>query len=288
MPSVLSRLLPTVASAYALQTVFAALLVPRQDDRFYDLGGSIGWLSTAFVSLYYPNLRAYFTTGQFGPLPPLTSFAPRQLLVTAALSIWSARMGAYLGLRAIKSGGDSRFEKIKTQPGTFASYWFAQATWITLVGLPVWLVNSMPASLNPALGLRDYVSFGLFAGSFLFEAIADRQKQAWRAAKDKKQHDERFITKGLWGISRHPNYVGEVGIWAGIYALSTASLQNPYFPRGTVLAAVVSPLFTWFLVRNVSGVPPLERAGDKKFGGDPKWQEYKRTVPVFWPWGGYN
>jgi len=52
----------------------------------------------------------------------------------------------------------------------------------------------------------------------------------------------------------------------------------------------------------VSGVPPLERAGDKKFGDDPKYQAYKRhvagycfrdlyfdaphsSVPVFWPWG---
>lgn len=61
------------------------------------------------------------------------------------------------------------------------------------------------------------------------------------------------------------------------------------------MLAGASPLVTWFIVRNVSGVPPLEvrllgslnmqalrksrttqKAGDRKFGDDPKWQEYKR------------
>ena len=37
--------------------------------------------------------------------------------------------------------------------------------------------------------------------------MADHQKSAWRRAKANKQHDENFITKGLWGVSRHPKYV---------------------------------------------------------------------------------
>ncbi|TFK75076.1 DUF1295-domain-containing protein [Pluteus cervinus] len=283
-----SRLFPTFASAYALQMVLGSIFVPLQDERFYDMGGSLGWLSTTFISLYYPALKARFVDGNIGPLPALSTFAPRQLLLTAAVGLWSARLGYFLGTRAIKAGGDSRFDVIKKKPTTFFAYWMAQATWIALVGLPVWLVNTLPASRNPPLGLRDYAAFGLFAGSWLFEIIADRQKTKWRRAKDDKEHDEKFITKGLWAISRHPNYVGEAGLWAGIYALSTSSLQTPYFPPGTVALAALSPLFTWFLLRKVSGVPPLERAGNKKFRDDPRWAEYKRTVPIFFPWGGYE
>ncbi len=65
-------------------------------------------------------------------------------------------------------------------------------------------VNTLPRSAIPALTKRDYFSFGLFASSFLFEVIADRQKSAWRKAKDNKEHDEKFITSGLWSLSRHP------------------------------------------------------------------------------------
>lgn len=161
----------------------------------------------------------------------------------------------------------------------------AQATWILVVGLPVYLCNVLPAGLHPPLGMRDYASLGLFAGSLLFEVIADRQKSAWRKAKDAKHHEEKFINRGLWSISRHPNYIGEVGIWTGIWALSTSTLQTVHFPPGTAMLATVSPMFTYYLLRYVSGVPPLERSNKKKFRDDPQWAEYKRTVPVFWPLG---
>ncbi|XP_006459239.1 hypothetical protein AGABI2DRAFT_201274 [Agaricus bisporus var. bisporus H97] len=283
--SVFSRLLPAFTSAYALQTVFASVFVPQQNDKYYDLGGAVGWVTTTFISLYYPSLKSKFWDGIPGPLPALSSFAPRQLLLTAAVGVWSLRLGSFLALRAIKHGGDSRFDNIKKRPYKFSLFWFGQATWIALVGLPIWLVNTLPARLNPALGIRDFGALGLYAGSFLLEVIADRQKSAWRTAKDAKEHNEPFISSGLWSVSRHPNYVGEVGIWVGIWALATSSLQTPYFPFGTTALAVVSPLFTWYTLRKLSGVPPLERAGDKKYGDSPMWQEYKNKVPIFWPWG---
>ncbi|KIM40501.1 hypothetical protein M413DRAFT_445950 [Hebeloma cylindrosporum] len=282
---IFSRIVPAVASAYALQLVFAATFVPQQNEKYYDLAGATGWMCTTLVSLYSSSLKAKFWDGAPGRLPALTTFAPRQLLLSAAIGIWSVRLGSYLVMRAIKAGGDSRFDEIKKQPKAFTYFWIAQATWITVVGLPVYLVNALPSHVHPALGARDYLSLGIFAGSLLIEALADRQKSAWKKAKENKEHDEEFISSGLWSISRHPNYVGEVGIWTGIWALSTSSLQTSAYPRGTVALAALSPLFTWFLIRKVSGVPPLERAGDKKWGTNPKWQAYKKTVPIFWPWG---
>ena len=92
-------------------------------------------------------------------------------------------------------------------PPPFFSINPREATWIMNVGLPVYLCNAMPAGLHPALGLRDFAALGVYAGSFLFEVISDRQKAAWRRAKDAKEHDEQFITSGLWSISRHPKYV---------------------------------------------------------------------------------
>ncbi|KAJ7086168.1 hypothetical protein B0H15DRAFT_909955 [Mycena belliarum] len=282
---VFSRLIPAATSAYALQTLLAMIFVPQQNETYYDLGGAAGFLSTAFISLYYPALKLKFLDGRPGPLPGIMSFAPRQLLLSAALGIWSMRLGSFLAMRAIKAGGDSRFDEVKKDPKRFTYFWMAQATWVFLVGLPVYLVNSLPPRLHPALAIRDCAALGLIASSFVFEVLADRQKSAWRRAKDAKEHHEKFITSGLWSISRHPNYVGEVGIWTGVWALASGTLQTAHFPLGTVALAAASPLLTWFLVRKVSGVPPLEKAGDKKFAGDTKWEEYKRNVPIFWPWG---
>ncbi|KAF9066404.1 hypothetical protein BDP27DRAFT_1297452 [Rhodocollybia butyracea] len=282
--AVFSRILPSFVTSYAVQALFALAFVPQHNEKYYDLGGAIGFISTTLVSLYYPSLKQSYTQRQLIPLAPLSSFAPRQLMLSAALAIWTARLGTFLVQRIHKAGGDSRFDQVKHKPAQFTFYWFMQATWVFIVGLPVYLANTIPAKAHPPLGLRDYAAFGLFTTSFLFEVLADYQKTEWRRKKDAKQHDEKFITRGLWGISRHPNYVGEVGLWTGIWGLSTSALQSPYFPTGTIAVAAISPLFTYFLLRKLSGVPPLEKAGDKKFGDDPKWQEYKRTVPVFWPW----
>ncbi|KIY64048.1 DUF1295-domain-containing protein [Cylindrobasidium torrendii FP15055 ss-10] len=282
--TVFSRLLPTVVSAYGLQALCAAIFVPKQDERFYDISGSLGFATTAFLSLYYPSLKAKFYDGLAVTLPSLRSFAPRQLILTACLGIWTARLGSFLFMRVMKAGKDSRFDEVKTQPAKFSFFWFAQATWVLVVGLPVYLVNTLPRALHPALGIRDYAALGLIAASFAFEVTADRQKQAWRQAKEDKQHDEKFISSGLWSLSRHPNYVGEVGIWTGIWALSTATLQTPFFPRGTIGLALLSPALTYYLVRNLSGVPPLEAQAEKRWGTDPAWKAYKDKTPIFFPW----
>jgi len=277
---VFSRLLPSAAASYALQTVGALVFVPRQDETFYDFFGSLGFLTTNLASIYYPTLKARYWDGvATAAFPPLTSMAPRQLLLNAALIVWTSRLGYFLLSRALNNGGDSRFDEIKTSPARFSFAWLAQATWVFAVGLPVYMVNSLPPSATPALRSYDYLSFGLFASAWLFEIIADRQKTEWRRARDNKEHDEKFISSGLWSISRHPNYLGEICLWTGVWALSIPALRSPAWA-----IAGISPLLTFSLLRYVSGVPLLEEASDKKFAGDAKWEQYKRTVPIFFPW----
>ena len=119
------------------------------------------------------------------------------------------------------------------------------ATWIALVGLPVYLCNTLPASAHPALGLCDYAALSLFTTSFLFEVVADNQKSVWRRAKDDKQHDEKFITSGLWSVSRHPKYVyssapqspilyAHIAMWAkSAYGRASGPSQPPRSRRPT-------------------------------------------------------
>jgi len=56
------------------------------------------------------------------------------------------------------------------------------------------------------------------------------------------------------------SYVGEVGVWAGIWLLSTSSLQTAAYPRGAVALASLSPLFIWFLLRKVGVIPKWQQA----------------------------
>lgn len=48
------------------------------------------------------------------------------------------------------------------------------------------------------------------------------------------------------------SYLGELGIWTGVYMIASTALQSPYFPRGTVALGSASPLFAWFILTRVS------------------------------------
>ncbi|ORY66663.1 DUF1295-domain-containing protein [Leucosporidium creatinivorum] len=278
----LTSLRGTIAAAFGIQAACAAVAIPLQTEKFYDLSGSLTFISCTFLSLYWRPL----TAGK--PLPSLLSFHPRQLIMSGFCVLWAGRLGSFLFQRIHKAGSDSRFDEIKKSPTKFAGAWFMQGVWVSLTALPVFAVNSIPSHLQPRLGVRDALGAAMWLGAFAYEVTADRQKSAWRAKRDKKEHDEKFISSGLWAQSRHPNYVGEVSLWGAQYILSTTALgaplvAGPLFPAWLAYAAVVSPVLEYGLIRYVSGVPMLEESGDKKFKGDPKWEEYKRNTPVFFP-----
>jgi hypothetical protein len=80
--------------------------------------------------------------------------------------------------------------------------------------------------------------------------------------------------------SPHPlSYLGEIILQTGPSLLSLPSLPGP-----TVPLALLSPLFTYLLLRYASGVPPLEKSAEKKWGADPAWRKYTTDTAVLVPW----
>jgi steroid 5-alpha reductase family enzyme len=101
--------------------------------------------------------------------------------------------------------------------------------------------------------------------------VADRQKSAFREDPANKG---RFITSGLWAWSRHPNYFGEITLWAGIALIAIPVLS------GWSWVVMISPIFVYVLITRVSGLPMLERRADERWGGEEEYEEYKRKTPV--------
>ena len=64
--------------------------------------------------------------------------------------------------------------------------------------------------MHPALCWKDAFGVAIWAGGFMTEVLADRQKSQWRKDKTAKKHDEDWISSGLWSKSRHPNYFGPI------------------------------------------------------------------------------
>ena len=106
--------------------------------------------------------------------------------------------------------------------------------------------------------------------------IADNQKRQFRAANG----SDRFIDTGLWAISRHPNYFGEIMLWCGVALMALPVLS------GWALLTLVSPVFVFVLLTRVSGIPMLEKKGAKRWGEDSGYQRYLRETPLLVPYLG--
>ncbi|KAG9333999.1 hypothetical protein JZ751_009315 [Albula glossodonta] len=181
----------------------------------------------------------------------------------------------------MKDGHDRRFNNVRDNPGMFFVYWTVQALWVYMTLLPTLILNS--ERRDEPLGPRDYIGWGIWGLGFATEAIADQQKWNFKRDPDNAVRIPffgdlgKFIQSGLWAYSRHPNYLGEILQWSGLF-LSASSVM-----RGAQHLSVVSPLFVWFLLRHVSGIPILEQQALKRWGSDPAFQNYIRDTPLLWP-----
>ena len=59
------------------------------------------------------------------------------------------------------------------------------------------------------MNFQDYIGWSLYVFGIVFEVVADVQKTLFR---QKSENRGKFITSGLWSISRHPN----VSVFAGV------------------------------------------------------------------------
>ncbi|MDZ7820585.1 MAG: DUF1295 domain-containing protein [Candidatus Marinimicrobia bacterium] len=74
----------------------------------------------------------------------------------------------------------------------------------------------------------------------------------------------KFIDSGLWKISRHPNYFGEILCWVGVYVLVFLS----FTPR-EMLMGLASPLYIIFILLFLTGIPTVEKRADESGAGIP-------------------
>lgn len=127
-----------------------------------------------------------------------------------------------------------------------------------------------------SLTALSWLGLAIFITGLLLEATADYQKFLFKFSGKRKKHE--WIDEGVWRMSRHPNYLGEMMVWSGLYLFVLPSLS------GTALyAGLISPLYIIALLLFVSGVPLLEKYADKKWGSQDAFKTYKKEVPLLIP-----
>ncbi len=240
---------------FAIQIVVFIPSFIFKTEHYYDLTGGITYISTIVIALILKN--------------NYQSIDSISLILGSMVIIWATRLSLFLFLRVKKSGEDIRFKKIKHSFSWFLMTFMLQGMWVFICLFPALIVIS---SYNSELNNYAIVGTLIWVFGFLFEIVADYQK-----SKFNKLNKGKFISTGLWSMSRHPNYFGEFVLWLGITIASLGYIDNYKF------IILITPIFVYFLLTRVSGVNLLEEIGNKRWGDTKEYKKYKEKTPLFFP-----
>ena len=241
--------------AFAIQ--WLAFIPARlfQTERFYDLTGSITYIAVTLAAI-----------------SAATAPSGAQWLIAIMIFIWAGRLGSFLFRRIHAAGGDQRFDHIKVSSSRFFVAWTLQGAWVVMTSCAA--LTAILSAEQTAVGVIYVMGAVMWVAGFVIEVMADQQKSRFRADP---ANAGRFINVGLWARSRHPNYFGEILLWAGV-----AVMAIPYL-SGTQWVVMLSPLFVYALLTRISGIPTLARRGQQLWGDDPTYQAYVANTPRLLP-----
>lgn len=199
----------------------------------------------------------------------------RQFILLALVFFWSIRLTANW-FRGWQGFGhqDWRYTSIAAKTGKF--YWpvsflgihFMPTIFVFLGCLPMWY----SISDNSPLNIFDAISALLTFSAVLTEWIADEQLIKFR----KNNRGETFMKSGLWAFSRHPNYLGEIGFWLGIFlfVISSGTFENTDGYWTVIGFAAMVILFKFI------SIPLMEKRNIER---KPGYKEYIRAIPALLP-----
>jgi steroid 5-alpha reductase family enzyme len=234
-------------------------------EKFYDITGTVAYMSILITTAYLLSIIKNEVV------------LLRSILSIIFVMIWAIRLGAFLFTRVIKVGEDKRFEDAKKSFSKFLMFFNISALWVFLT-----VVNVLTMIINNSDSITDIffiIGFSIAIIGLIIEVVADRQKRKFRMNISNKGE---FIRSGLWSISRHPNYFGEILIWLGI-SFSTLPILS-----GWQFITLISPIFVILLLTKVSGINLLETAADEKWALDKNYQDYKEKTSVLIPFLTYK
>lgn len=132
--------------------------------------------------------------------------------------------------------------------------------------LPLYgIFTSAPSPLN----LLDLFGTVILLFAVIYAFIADEQLRLFR---DNPANRGKTIASGLWGQSRHPNYLGEISTWWGLFMFALASGREWWWTGAGALA--ITCLFIF------ASIPLMEQ---RMLATRSDYAEYRKRVPSLFP-----
>jgi len=198
------------------------------------------------------------------------------LWLSAAMVLWSLRLGTHLGIRVLGhlDKEDGRYLRMREVHGKrmawkMAIFYLQQAVALVVLMLPFYAAST--DAEGQRAGAVHVAGLALFLAGLAFEATGDSQLARFKADPANRG---KVCDVGLWAWTRHPNYFGEFLIWLGFALLSFT--PNLLGIPGLLCAGVIL-----YLVTNVTGIPLTEQQLLTSKGD--AYRDYQRRVSAFWP-----
>lgn len=223
-----------------------------------------------------------------------------------AVAIWGTKLASFLFFRATQVGHDKRLEDLLSTPAGTFQFWFITMVWNVLCSMPYLLGLSSASSGIFAGGGVNFLRAGglIYSVGLGIETLADFQKWFFKRA-----NPGTFCDVGLWGISQHPNYFGNLVLWFGILVMnvpwliesvstppllltSNGGIGNVFctcvnwvWRCRRLIVALVSPWFMWTLFSSQASGAMTNSVSlaNSKFGNVPAYEKYVSEVPLIIP-----
>jgi len=196
------------------------------------------------------------------------------------IMIWGVRLTLHIGSRHFaKSVEDPRYGAWREQWTRVKTRSFFQVYLLQGVFAVVVLSSFITYYANPGQTPVLFVVLGLLVWitGFVFEVVGDWQLGQF--IKDPSRYGLKkgdLMTKGLWSLTRHPNYFGEMTMWWGIWLICLWTFNPAY-----MIVSAIGPAVITYLLIYVSGVAKTEALWEEKYGD--KFEEYKKTTSKILP-----
>jgi steroid 5-alpha reductase family enzyme len=195
-----------------------------------------------------------------------------QIVLLALVGVWGLRLTWHWasGWRGL-GHEDWRYTGLRQKTGR--AFWGVELLGIDLMPTAVVFLGCL--SLYPVLtsghrfGALDALAIFVTASAIIIEAASDYQLGKF---VNGEQKDGEILQSGLWALSRHPNYLGEVALWWGIYLFALAQGLNNWW-------TIIGPLTITALFVFIS-VPMMDAHMAEKH---PAYLERKKSVPALLP-----
>ncbi len=256
-------------SGHALEVVLWADVVAT----VWIFGWSVAFRNSSFYDAYWsvaPIAIGAFFLARAEP----SASAWRQLLVYSAVLAWGVRL-TWNWARGWHGLGHEDWRYVDLQEKTGAAYWLVSFAGIHLFPTVVVYLGSFSMYVGLVAGGRPFGLLDLLAtvvtfGSITIEWRADEELRAYRAGTPAP---DAILATGLWSRSRHPNYLGEIGFWWGLWLFAVAAQPSAWWWT-LVGPAVITAMFRFI------SLPMIE---ERMQARRPGWPEHAARVPMLLP-----